>query len=740
MRRISLRLEGFLAYGESTLIEYESGSVTAITGRNGAGKTSIPDAIAWVRFGTLRTKGDPDGVINDFCDEAIVEEVVEDRDGVQWKFQRRKRRARGQVLSTFHRADDGAEWTRYGSKNISDNQEKINSIVGMSMEAFYSLSVFESRGGNRGIRFVGARPEERIKILTSLRPSMALWPKLHREAVERTRQAKRAYAQLQDELNDLHSRIDSLASKAEDHAESMAEIGTLQGIEGEIESAREELASVTDDDTERRIDNLRAHQRAAAAEHSERTSGIRSELGDLQEELGELEGAMEHFEALSEEVTEIEAEIAAQTKAVRAAEAAQKRLSAKLDEGSESVTEIDVEMARQDSLFDSLTERAEDLAERLRAAEDSKSSCVVCDSKITSQKARQIVRNIEQQIKTNDTELCTIDQRRADLGKQRTDSRKAQRKTETSLETAREQESAADEELRSAQLDLREARAALASQEKILAEHDENSAKRLNTKIGRLRKTLSQAETEHAAEEAETKEKIAALRKAAPRAHEVSGLENRIQRLTRDRDRLVSLAAQIEELEAQSQEESSGVKALEKKLVTARREVADLEVLRAATAQSGIPRLMLSDMLSHIEARTDELLTVINGDDQAMKLTMYQGEEDERPTLGLMVSFADGSQRAVETLSNGEVTRVSLALMFAIASVVNAASPGLIQDVFLDEPLAAVDSHGMNGVMALLRRVIADGTVQSVMVVAHDSSIVDACDAQLDIETLKGAA
>ena len=204
-------IDGFLAYYEPTTITYTEGKITAITGPNGSGKTSIPDAVAWVRYGRVRVRGDSDSVISDFADEAHVVEELVDQNGQHWKFDRKKRRGKAQVLSVFSWNGADEEWQRYGTKRIADNQQIIDDLLGLNMNAFYSLSVFESRSGNRGIRLVSSKSEERIGILTSLRPSMAVWPELNKVISNDLREAKRELVARQDVLEVLRDDIAELS-------------------------------------------------------------------------------------------------------------------------------------------------------------------------------------------------------------------------------------------------------------------------------------------------------------------------------------------------------------------------------------------------------------------------------------------------------------------------------------------------------------------------------------------------
>jgi len=67
---VKLIIQGFLSYQELVEINFENLQLASITGANGAGKSSILDAITWSIFGVARARNDQ--VINQQSDIAQV--------------------------------------------------------------------------------------------------------------------------------------------------------------------------------------------------------------------------------------------------------------------------------------------------------------------------------------------------------------------------------------------------------------------------------------------------------------------------------------------------------------------------------------------------------------------------------------------------------------------------------------------------------------------------------------------
>ncbi|MEN6523994.1 MAG: AAA family ATPase, partial [Anaerolineaceae bacterium] len=55
---ITLKLAGFLSYAEPVEIDFTNFDLACISGQNGAGKSSLLDAITWALFGIARKRDD----------------------------------------------------------------------------------------------------------------------------------------------------------------------------------------------------------------------------------------------------------------------------------------------------------------------------------------------------------------------------------------------------------------------------------------------------------------------------------------------------------------------------------------------------------------------------------------------------------------------------------------------------------------------------------------------------------
>src|SRR6266511_4138915 len=102
---LHLRLSGFLSYHDRAELDFSSFDLACISGQNGAGKSSLLDAMTWVLFGEARGKSTD--VINLNSDVKAAEvALIFSYEGNVFRVQRTLPRAKSTVLE-FQILDNG---------------------------------------------------------------------------------------------------------------------------------------------------------------------------------------------------------------------------------------------------------------------------------------------------------------------------------------------------------------------------------------------------------------------------------------------------------------------------------------------------------------------------------------------------------------------------------------------------------------------------------------------------------
>src|SRR5512140_378200 len=100
---IRLKITGFLSYRDPVEVDFSIFELACISGQNGAGKSSLLDAITWVLFGQARKRDD--ALINSSSDSAEVVFLFEYEQNV-YRIQRILTRGKTTILE-FQIQDHG---------------------------------------------------------------------------------------------------------------------------------------------------------------------------------------------------------------------------------------------------------------------------------------------------------------------------------------------------------------------------------------------------------------------------------------------------------------------------------------------------------------------------------------------------------------------------------------------------------------------------------------------------------
>ena len=136
---IKLKISGFLSYQQAVELDFTSFDLACISGANGAGKSSLLDAITWVLFGRARKKED-DALINSACNSAEVEYEFE-YEHDHYRAQRSKTRGKTSLLE-LQMLNRQGDWTTLTEHSLRETEKRIEQTLRMDYETFINTSFF----------------------------------------------------------------------------------------------------------------------------------------------------------------------------------------------------------------------------------------------------------------------------------------------------------------------------------------------------------------------------------------------------------------------------------------------------------------------------------------------------------------------------------------------------------------------------------------------------------------------
>jgi DNA repair protein SbcC/Rad50 len=217
---IHLRISGFLSYRDAVELDFSSIELACISGHNGAGKSSLLDAVTWCLFGEAR--GRSSEVINLNQDVKAAEVVlIFQHEGYTYRVQRTLPRNKSTMLEFQVRAEDS--WRPLTEKTTRDTQARIIQTLRLDYETFVNASFFLQ---GKADQFTQQNATKRKEVLSNIL-GLEAW-----EAYKnRTADRRKAIERQVDEIDGRIAEIDAELAEEEMRKARLAELeNNLKGL------------------------------------------------------------------------------------------------------------------------------------------------------------------------------------------------------------------------------------------------------------------------------------------------------------------------------------------------------------------------------------------------------------------------------------------------------------------------------------------------------------------------------
>jgi exonuclease SbcC len=300
---IHLKISGFLSYREPVEIDFNGFDLACISGENGAGKSSLLDAITWVLFGQARKRDE--AVINLQSTAAEVTFVFAYENN---HYRAIRSLTRGKPTRLEFQIRDDAEWRVLTEHTNRETQARIERVLRLEYETFINVSFFLQGHADQ---FAQQAPTRRKEILGNIL-GLEVWEVYKERTAEQRKvveteitsvdgRVSEIEAELAEEeprkqkLADLEAQLSGVAASRKVQDASLAQIKQLRaGLD-----KQRQLVNQQDETLEREkatLNGLAARlidkeaERKPAAEIIGRESEVRKAFADWQALRVELEG------------------------------------------------------------------------------------------------------------------------------------------------------------------------------------------------------------------------------------------------------------------------------------------------------------------------------------------------------------------------------------------------------------------------------------------------------------------
>ncbi|MBI3737421.1 MAG: SMC family ATPase, partial [Chloroflexi bacterium] len=640
---IHLRISGFLSYRDPAEVDFTTFDLACISGQNGAGKSSLLDAITWSLFGEARAK-DKDSLVNLQSKTAEVAFTFSYEENI-YRVIRALPRGKTttlefQILDNGRQTtDDNKTWRPLTERTTRDTQARIEQTLRLDYETFINAAFFLQ---GKADQFTQQNASKRKDVLSNIL-GLEMWE------TYKIRTAEKRKA-LEDEVNSMDGRIAEINAELAEEEPRKERLKELESELKRLSTARKTQESA--------LENLRK----AAASLDQQIAAEKAKLEEERRGLKEQEQAVNSQRlAIGEMNTQVES---AKKSLAQVEEKVTKRNE--LEENRSAAREQYGQSKAENELLKAQMDELKERIDRLSAAEGA--TCPLCGQPLSTQHRKSTLKQLQEEgkekgdrFRVNKSNMDEIAKRITDYESQIAKMESAERERLTLSNTV-------------TQLTER-------------IETIRNSIKNWETTDI---KRLKEVETTLASEKyaIETQKTSVNLVEAERALFDMQEQENRLNQEVGAARQKVSVL--------------DGLRARKADLGSAR-EVCALQVARHKTLErafgkDGVPALLIEQALPQIESKANELLDRLSDGQMSIRFVTQaeykdKKREDLKETLGIQISDAAGV-RDYEMYSGGEAFRVNFAIRLALSEVLAQRKGARLQTLVIDEGFGSQDTQG----------------------------------------------
>ena len=197
---IHLRVAGFLSYRDPIQLDFSTFDLACISGANGAGKSSLLDAITWVLFGEARGKSSDVINLHSSVKAAEVSLTFQHEENV-YHVQRTLPRNKSTVLEFQIRNSNG--WRPLTEKTTRDTQARIEQTLRLDYDTFVNASFFLQ---GKADQFTQQNASKRKDVLSNIL-GLEVWEDYKNRTAEKRKSIEREVDEIEWRLAEINAEL-----------------------------------------------------------------------------------------------------------------------------------------------------------------------------------------------------------------------------------------------------------------------------------------------------------------------------------------------------------------------------------------------------------------------------------------------------------------------------------------------------------------------------------------------------
>lgn len=716
---IKLKLSNFTSYTQSPELDFTKFKLAAISGLNGAGKSSLLDAITWCVWGSSRAGDSSDALVRLGQTEMYVEFSFElDGQVLTVKRKRIKKSGGNTALELWSGSKDEPQTHNLTEGTIKATQQKIVDSLHLTYETFTNSSFIRQGHADE---FTMHGPTDRKRILADIL-GLDHYDRLEEKAKEKIKEAQIKLTLLEYQILEIEAELSQKEQRQKqfDKLQEDVEIAKGKTKDSEEQVQKTELQKQTIEVTVKTL-----------LEKKQRFESLRKELAELKLQIDLKEKSKSEYQTILDDKQLIEKSYGQLTTLKDARQKLENKRS-QLLELKNDLTEIEkVIDAREDKRKNAIAQleiqikefqtKNEQLEIQNKKLSDNKAVCPTCGQTIDERLNNELLETNRLQIKINNSSLAEIANkiekfRAVVLPEVKSAKEKEQKIQNLERETKHYSQLQAEidklQKFEGAYLKLQQAEVAVGAHSDALVElqkiysvreEETEKIKNFDQELDLYSKQLDEV--------TQKLEKDLLVKKACSQILlELTGRAG-------EQKQLIDRTAQMESLFKTKSEEKTKL-SKEKEL---------FEELSLAFGKKGIQAMIIENAIPEIEDETNKLLEKLT--EGRMKVALETQKETKTKvqtsagkihatveTLDIIISDEMG-ERAYENYSGGEQFRVNFAIRIAISRLLANRAGAKLQFLVIDEGFGTQDAAGRTRLVEVIDAIKDD--FEKIIIITH---------------------
>lgn len=694
---VKLRLSNFTSYGENPPeLKFTNFKLAAISGLNGAGKSSLLDAVTWCLWGSSRAGDSSDSLIHSGANDMQVEFSFELDRHIYTVKRRRSKKGGGSTALELWSGSTGSPLHNLTEGTIKATQEKIISLLHLTFETFTNSSYLRQGHADE---FTTKGPTDRKRILADIL-GLDQYDKLEERSKEKIKEVQTKLQLLDYQLLEIEAELSQKKEREKQLGEQKDKVLEVEKIIKSLESEIKILQSQKDisqilENQKKELEQIVIQGKLRAERIKNLTISIKGAEG-LEEKiqgLKVLEKEMEILRKRQQENLELQKQIADLRGTLNLKNHQKQALENEIKEANEEIKKLSIPGAK----------------------------CPTCGQEIGKGEKHKVRDQLEKRLNIKKSDLAKIftkeDEKQFDKLTLKLQGISFDEKSMQALQ----QKLLQLDSLQRQKEEILQNKASLDSEKRVreelltLYQNKQSQIKKLEQELGKLPKTsgnLEQKENELESKKAVGREARSLLGQATE---------------------LISRAQQLEKLQKQKLEEK----------LTLEKEKDIFEELALAFGKKGIQAMIIEAAIPEIEGEANKLLNKLT--EGRMKISLLTqretktklegGEKGIIETLDIIISDEMG-ERPYEMYSGGEAFRVNFAIRLAISKLLTHRAGAKLQFLVVDEGFGSQDAPGRAKLVEAIDTIKND--FEKILIITHIEELKE--EFPVRIEVSKNAA